>query len=558
MRQCDGFTREFVYPFRLGMGAKPPRRAKPWHQTSVQVLVCDRQDSRKNLDGWDRRLIRSLSQLFPSPAPCYLSCGKETCERQRGHGHVPPVVDFQQDCTTPSRIVVDLVAGDDQRLRAMAPREDIVTSAVTFLQDPSVASAPVEKRIEFLKSKNLTQEEIGVALARAQEDPLSLPPRPSGPPNTPPYYGAQQYRRAPPYGSIYDPYGYGPWQPPPPEPPRRDWRDWFIMATVVGGAGYGLWVLAQRYVKPLIAPPTPPQLEQDKAAIDEQFNRTFALLDTLSSDTAALKEAEEARTRRLDAAITDVEAIVAELKAASTRREDDAKRMEQEIKGMKDSLPKAIDGVREGSERQLKELGAELGSLKLLISNRLGGGAAPAVAAGATGSPNPNPSFGPSTTSGGIKPSPATTTTSTTAASGPGPGSSDLSGAVAGPGASTNVTGVNSPATLPSFASPGASSPYFASAAMSAPTSGGASGPVGTTTTRPKPSAPYASTVGTATGPGKAATIPSWQMAASSKSSASKDYPAASAPISSPHTAASAASAAPFDGAEVVNLLNAS
>ncbi|KAL6242154.1 peroxisomal membrane protein pex14 [Rhinocladiella similis] len=256
----------------------------------------------------------------------------------------------------------------------MAPREDVITSAVTFLQDPSVASAPLEKRIEFLKSKNLTQEEIDLSLARASGPDPSSQPAQNG------YYPppAQQVPRGPPsqrYPYPYNPYG-DQWAQPhaPPEPPRRDWRDWFIMATVVSGASYGLYVLAQRYIKPLIAPPTPEQIEQDKASIDEQFNKAFALLDTLSSDTAALKEAEEQRTQRLDNAITDIETIVADLKAANMRREDDARRMETEIRTMKDSLPRSIENVRDASEKQLKELSTELGSLKVLMGNRLGSG----------------------------------------------------------------------------------------------------------------------------------------------------------------------------------------
>lgn len=28
-------------------------------------------------------------------------------------------------------------------------------------------------------------------------------------------------------------------------PPKRDWRDWFIMATVMGGVGYGLYSVAK-------------------------------------------------------------------------------------------------------------------------------------------------------------------------------------------------------------------------------------------------------------------------------------------------------------------------
>jgi peroxin-14 len=252
-------------------------------------------------------------------------------------------------------------------LIAMA-REELVNSAVTFLQDPSTASAPLEKRIQFLESKNLTQEEIDLALARVgDEQPPSWQNAPYHPP--PPQQQQNYYRRPPPQ------YGYNPyadWQPPPPEPPKRDWRDYFIMATVIGGASFGLYTLAQRYIKPLIAPPTPPQLEQDKAAIDEQFSRAFALLDTLSQDTTALKQAEEARTQRLDTALAEVESVIAELKLASRRREDESRRISEEVRGLKDGLPKAIDSVREGSEKRLKELGKELGSLKLLMGNRFG------------------------------------------------------------------------------------------------------------------------------------------------------------------------------------------
>jgi peroxin-14 len=255
-------------------------------------------------------------------------------------------------------------------------REDLVSSAVIFLQDPSTASAPLEKRIQFLQSKNLTQEEIDLALARAGDEQQP-------PPQNAPYYSPPQqnnaYRRPPPQ------YGYNPymdWQSPPPELPKRDWRDWFIMATVVGGASFGLYTLAQRYIKPLIAPPTPPQLEQDKAAIDEQFSRAFALLDTLSNDTTALKQAEEARTQRLDTALAEVESVISELKLASRRREDENRRISEEVRGIKDGIPRAIDSVREGSEKRLKELGKELGSLKLLMGNRFGTNPVPTPASG--------------------------------------------------------------------------------------------------------------------------------------------------------------------------------
>ena len=144
------------------------------------------------------------------------------------------------------------------------------------------------------------------------------------------------------------------------------------MATVMGGVGYGLYFVTKRYISPLIAPPTPPQLQQDKESIDEEFNRAFALLEQLQTDTAALKSSEEARTERLDAALREVEDVVSELKTASRRREDEGRRMNEEVRSLKDAIPKALEGAREGSEKRLQELGNELRSLKTLVGNRMG------------------------------------------------------------------------------------------------------------------------------------------------------------------------------------------
>jgi len=118
----------------------------------------------------------------------------------------------------------------------MPIREDLVASAAKFLQDPTVAGSPVESRISFLQQKNLTHEEVQAALARAAvEHPVASP------------YPAPQHTAGPPQVSPQPYYGQYPayaWQPPP-EPPRRDWRDWFIMATVMSGVSYGLYTLSK-------------------------------------------------------------------------------------------------------------------------------------------------------------------------------------------------------------------------------------------------------------------------------------------------------------------------
>jgi peroxin-14 len=144
------------------------------------------------------------------------------------------------------------------------------------------------------------------------------------------------------------------------------------MATVMGGVSYGLYFTAKRYVLPLIQPPTQPQLEQDKASVDEQFKRAFDLLEQLNTDTSALKASEEARTTRLDDALGEVESVLASLKESSKRQGDDNRRIEDDVRGLRDLIPKALDAQKESADTRLKELSTELKSLKTLIGNRMG------------------------------------------------------------------------------------------------------------------------------------------------------------------------------------------
>ncbi|EPS37609.1 hypothetical protein H072_8695 [Dactylellina haptotyla CBS 200.50] len=242
-------------------------------------------------------------------------------------------------------------------------REDLIQGAVGFLQDPSVATAPLDKRIAFLQSKNLTPDEIASALQRTGVDPslipnlgapaaYSAPPRPAG------------------FGQGYGGGGGYFTQVQRQEPPGRDWRDWFVMATVSGGVGYGLYQLAKRYVVPVIAPPTPEALAADKAAIDTAFSDAFALLESLKTDTEALKEAEEKRNTKVDQALDEVERVVETLRESSKRREDETKRLNDEVRNLKDLIPKALEGQKESQAASLKDLQAELKSLKALLVNR--------------------------------------------------------------------------------------------------------------------------------------------------------------------------------------------
>ncbi len=94
-------------------------------------------------------------------------------------------------------------------------RQDLIASAVKFLQDPKVQEAPLAKRISFLESKGLSSEEIKQALAtQAGAPPVPPPNYPSG------LVVSTQHRP--------DPWG---------------WKDYTIGLVGLAGTGYGLFQL---------------------------------------------------------------------------------------------------------------------------------------------------------------------------------------------------------------------------------------------------------------------------------------------------------------------------
>ena len=247
------------------------------------------------------------------------------------------------------------------------------------------------------------------------------------------------------------------------------------MATVMGGVGYGLYFTAKRYILPVISPPAAPQLEQDKASIDESFKRAFDLLEQLNTDTAALKASEEARTERLDNALGEVESVLTSLKESSKRQGDDNRRIEDDVRGLRDLIPKALDAQKEANDNRLKELSTELKSLKTLIGNRM---SAPAPA-----------------------PVPRAPTT---------------------PYYGTSANGTSTPATTsttqPASTEQPTSAPLATSSAMPGGASTGAANGTASTSTPTAEPKPVQSWRGSA---GRAA-IPAWQMAAAKKSEEAK------------------------------------
>ena len=74
--------------------------------------------------------------------------------------------------------------------------------------------------------------------------------------------------------------------------------------------------------------------------------------------------------------MTELEETMQEMKNSSRRRDDDNRRIVDDVKALQDLIPKAIKAQGENNDNRMKELNAELRSLKTLVSNRMGGVAA--------------------------------------------------------------------------------------------------------------------------------------------------------------------------------------
>jgi peroxin-14 len=121
----------------------------------------------------------------------------------------------------------------------------------------------------------------------------------------------------------------------------------------------------------LISPPTPERLEQDKKSIDEQFDKTFALVDQLAKDTETLKAAEKERTEKLDTALNELETVIGDLKSANRRHDDKAQRMQDDVENLKGSISRGLANQKDLTDTRLREVNAELKSLKTLITQRM-------------------------------------------------------------------------------------------------------------------------------------------------------------------------------------------
>ncbi|WBW71622.1 peroxisomal docking protein Pex14 [Schizosaccharomyces osmophilus] len=214
--------------------------------------------------------------------------------------------------------------------------QDLLKNAVEFLRQDSITNAPDAKKVEFLSSKGLNQDEIQNAIALAQSPMYNAMKNCSNSENT----------------------------------LTRDWRDWFIMGVISGGFAWSACTLVKKYLVPMLEPPSPNAYEEDKNALDRRFEEAEKTLDSLSETTKNLAEKTEKNQDDLDGALDDLEETLSTLRRDSDQRDREIARISHDVYTMSaKTLPQSLELIQKSQEEALKKLTEEVKQLQSLQQN---------------------------------------------------------------------------------------------------------------------------------------------------------------------------------------------
>lgn len=237
---------------------------------------------------------------------------------------------------------------------------DLISSAVSFLKDPNVASSPLSKKIEFLQSKGLNEQQIEEALKRANDSSSGSSASASPQVASLLYSPQQNYVAQPPL----DYYSASP------QVPERNWKDYFIMATATAGVTYGLYQVVTRFLIPSIMPPGQSRVDQDKEKIDEEFVKIDKVLEQMALEQKEIKDTNEAKLKEIDVVIDNVNDFLAKYNKDKLKFDDDLRLMKLEVDNLLNAVEKNMRLTKESISDELRDISDELLSLRNLIKAR--------------------------------------------------------------------------------------------------------------------------------------------------------------------------------------------
>eukprot|EP01060_Flectonema_neradi_P035536 TRINITY_DN6570_c0_g1_i1.p1 TRINITY_DN6570_c0_g1~~TRINITY_DN6570_c0_g1_i1.p1 ORF type:complete len:348 (+),score=103.98 TRINITY_DN6570_c0_g1_i1:76-1119(+) len=149
----------------------------------------------------------------------------------------------------------NLSSSSQEQSPASEESEKRVEKAKDFLSQPNVQASPFNRRVNFLKSKGLTLQEIHTAFAavgqpkemKEIEDAATnatATAAPTAPRTTSPVKPSSPQVT----GEVYQPRSLQPKAPQQQQPQDLTWKDYFIGTTVALGSAFGLKCLADQFL----------------------------------------------------------------------------------------------------------------------------------------------------------------------------------------------------------------------------------------------------------------------------------------------------------------------
>ncbi|KAI8998107.1 peroxisomal membrane anchor protein conserved region-domain-containing protein [Gaertneriomyces semiglobifer] len=240
----------------------------------------------------------------------------------------------------------------------MAPREEVIQSAVRFLQNPKVQESSLTKRVAFLESKGLTNEEVQIALQRSGSSSGNAWAVDAT---------AMQVQSVPAQAAFQ--MQHGTMMPGPPQPQLLTWKDYALGAIGVAGAGYGLYSLISAYILPYIIPTTD-FLTTSTQELDTHVTASSNVLTSIQSETAAVMSAVRTQSANVTKTLDEMQATLGGVKESTTKRDVALKVLRTDIETLHELVPQMLDKQTMMRAAQISDLQNEFKSLKSLLLNR--------------------------------------------------------------------------------------------------------------------------------------------------------------------------------------------
>lgn len=207
----------------------------------------------------------------------------------------------------------------------MSQNQQAIDSAIKFLSDPQIASQPLSQKLSFLESKGLSPAEIQQIMALTNNDSMQQPQFPPMPP----------------------PRGL---------PASYDWKDYLIMSTTTFGFLYGAYHVVSNHILPSILPPSKTKLDEDKEAMDREFERVDSILSKLETDQREFISTQNEKSKAIDDTIVQLSSLINDTNERNLRNDETLKYLKLEIESIKTTLLKNLESQKDTISNELQSL----------------------------------------------------------------------------------------------------------------------------------------------------------------------------------------------------------